>query len=264
MAVLPSAPPATPTPATPPPTASPGHTKHPPAQTPTPEPSTAATDTPPPTTSSEPTIPVDPNDPACSDPAYSLEGFAWKKPFQWYFNRDSVPAQFDADAVLAVIQRGFDNITMERNDCGRPDTIGASAIYLGEAHLQPCTDRGDDTNVVAFGPPAPDLSVDTIAYTCPYTFSSTGDVAEADIVISNEEDWALSVDDCFDTELLEPTITHEVGHAFGLGHVSERHHADLTMSPQSNGPCDNEESTLGLGDMLGLEQLYGPAAGGSG
>ena len=235
------------------PTARPAATPPPGTQEPTSSPTTAPVPTAVPT---EPAITADPNDPACLDPAYTLEGFAWTQPFQWYFNRGSVPAQYDPDAVLAVIQRAFDNVTSEANDCGRPDTISATAVYMGETDLQPCTPDGDGTNVVAFGPPTADLSADAIAYTCPFTYRGSGEIAEADIVIGEDLDWALSEDTCVDSELLEPTLTHEVGHAFGLGHVSERRHPDLTMSTRSNGPCDNEESTLGLGDMLGLESLY--------
>jgi hypothetical protein len=77
------------------------------------------------------------------------------------------------------------------------------------------------------------------------------------MVINSAIPWALSGEACdWHTELLEPTTTHEFGHAFGLSHVSERLHGALTMSPMSNGPCATDETSLGLGDILGLEELY--------
>jgi hypothetical protein len=195
-------------------------------------------------------------DPACFDDAYTLEGFSWEEPFKWRYNSPSTPLGFDADAVQAVLQRGFDNMVNENNDCGRLDAIDVEVIYMGTTPATPCSQIGDGVNVVGWGKMSDSLSEDTIAYTCPYHFTSTGKIAEADIVISTDINWALTADDCLFEELLEPTITHEVGHALGLGHVSERSHPDLTMSTRSNGECSNEESTLGLGDMLGLESLY--------
>ena len=46
------------------------------------------------------------------------------------------------------------------------------------------------------------------------------------------------------------------GHVFGLAHVSEEDHGDQTMSRMSNGFCFENETSLGLGDILGLEELY--------
>lgn len=230
-------------PTAPPSSGEPGAT---PTPTPTGDPSATAT----------PTATANLDDPACGDDAFELEGFAWDDAVDWYFNADSVPTKYDADSVLAFVQRSFENVLTERNDCGRPDAINAIAVYMGTTQREPCTADGDAVNVVGFGPPADDLSAETIAYTCPYTFMDNGEIAEADIVIGLDTDWAVTGDDCDRQELLEPTITHEVGHIFGLGHVSDRQHPSLTMSTRSDGACDDTASTLGLGDMLGLEQLY--------
>ncbi len=224
-----------------------------PGKTPRPNKSDAPTADP---TDVTPTQTPTSDDPACTDDAYTLEGFSWDEPFKWRYNSLSTPAGYDRDTVIAILQKGFDNVVNENNNCGRPDSIGQVATYMGTTPLMPCTSIGDATNVVGWGKMPDDLSPDTIAYTCPYHFTGSGEIAEADIVLSIDIDWSLNADDCLFQELLEPTITHEVGHALGLGHVTERGHPDLTMSTRSNGACSNEESTLGLGDMLGLESLY--------
>ena len=55
---------------------------------------------------------------------------------------------------------------------------------------------------------------------------------------------------------LESVVTHERGHTFGLDHVSEVSHRNLTMSPSINGPCQSSERSLGLGDWRGLDRKY--------
>lgn len=68
--------------------------------------------------------------------------------------------------------------------------------------------------------------------------------------------WALSLAGCSGELMMESLVTHEVGHAFGLGHVGESKHGRLTMSVYIDGLCENQEATLGRGDVLGLEALY--------
>ena len=207
----------------------------------------------------QPAATVDPSDPACSDDAFNLEGFHWNTTYRWFYDADTTPADLDPAATLAVITTAFDNVTGEHNDCGRPDTIHAKALYMSDTKRTPCTDQPDGVNTVAFGEIPTDLSSDIIAYTCPYVDSAHSEIAyEADIVINDQIPWSLSKDSCIFQVLLEPTITHEAGHVFGLAHVTERQHGELTMSTTINGTCDDSASTLGLGDMLGLESLYGP------
>ena len=194
--------------------------------------------------------------PPCQDATYSLIGGRWNKTVHWTFNAESTPAGMTKAAAEAAIVKSFNNITHAFNDCGRADNVSAKHAYDGRATRGPniskqanCT-PADGKNAVAFGR----LPLGILAVTCTRRLGSF--IAEADIKISNRYSWATTVANCHNQELIEPTITHEVGHVFGLGHVGERRHPLLTMSVASDGPCNNEASTLALGDIKGLEFLY--------
>lgn len=193
----------------------------------------------------------------CIDSAYSLLGGKWKQTLNWHYQSSSKPAGLNGAKVLKVIKRSFDNITGARNDCGLADTVSATAQYLGTTMSKPnvyksgrCSAK-DGQNVVGFGRlPNGILAVTCIRY-------GNNSITEADVRINLNYDWALTVGAChFWQELLEPTVTHEIGHMFGLGHVGEKKHGRLTMSTMSDGPCSNAESTLGWGDVRGLRHLY--------
>jgi len=192
----------------------------------------------------------------CADAAFKLSGFRWDGPLEWSFQESSVPDEYKPSDVLEVLTQSVENITDGRNDCGLPDKIGATATYAGRTTKPPCeSDLADGYNSVGFGELPETEPKDTIAFVC--TYGDDDEVVEADILINSAIAWALAEDECEgDQEVLEATTTHEFGHVFGLSHVSERLHGDLTMSPTSNGPCDTEETSLGLGDILGLEELY--------
>jgi hypothetical protein len=228
---------ATPLPSTQP---SPGRTPKPGHKpTPTPAPTEQPTENPPLA-----------DTPECRDNTYVLTGNHWSTPLEWYFDEGSTPPQYDPAQVLSAIQAGFDNVTGARNDCGLPDQVNAEATYMGTTNSPSCGDQADGENVVGFDA----LHGDLLALTCPWSYSD-GEFAEVDIVLDNATPWALSKD-CSFQYYLEAVVTHEVGHAFGLDHVRQRKHAALTMSPRG-GLCDASDETLGLGDILGLEQLYG-------
>lgn len=194
----------------------------------------------------------------CNDDAYNLIGGKWHEALGWLYQSSTTPSALGASAVLTVIKRSFDNMTGANNDCGLADTVSATSTYLGTTDYKPSvTKRGrcaarDGRNVVGFGR----LPSAILAVTCVRT-NGNGRMTETDIRINSDVSWALSVGSCsFFEELLEPTMTHEIGHAYGLDHVGESKHGRLTMSTTSDGPCNDEESTLGLGDVLGMRFLY--------
>jgi matrixin len=195
---------------------------------------------------------------ACNDPAYNLEGGKWTHTVGWYFQSSSSPSYLSTSNVLTVIKRSWTNMTGAYNDCGLPDSVGATSKYLGSTNAPPNISKrgfcnnGDGYNEVGFGP----LPSGALAVTCVYK-NTKGNIVEADIRINSNETWALTVGSCkYWQELLEPTVTHEVGHVLGLAHVGEKKHGRLTMSTTSDGPCANDETTLGWGDIRGLTALY--------
>ena len=189
--------------------------------------------------------------PPCQDRAFNTLGGKQKTTYKWSFRQTSTPSGLGRSAVAAVLNKAFNNVTGENNDCGRADTVSATSHYLGTTSLSPNCSNRDGHNVIGFAK----LDPGTLAVTCYWI--NGGKIVEADMQITTRESWALSLATCHgNMPMLEATITHEAGHVFGLDHVGENRHGRLTMSPYIDGPCENNESTLGLGDMLGLESLY--------
>jgi len=189
--------------------------------------------------------------PPCADNAFRTLGAKQASTYQWSFKSSSTPSGLNKTSVENVLQKSFNNVTGANNDCGRADKVSATDKYLGTTTRAPNCASRDNHNVVGFGK----LDFGVLAVTCYWI--NGGKIVEADMKITTRESWALSMASCHgNMPLLESTITHEAGHVFGLDHVGERQHGRLTMSPYLDGPCENNEATLGLGDMLGLESMY--------
>jgi hypothetical protein len=186
----------------------------------------------------------------CADDAFNLTGPSWQEPLAWSFNAASTPSRLSRSAVREVLKKAFSNVTNGRNDCGLSVALDISAPYLGTTTRSAKCDSSDGHNVISFR----DLPSGTMARTC--WWSINGRLIEADIQINKSKAWSLSKATCNRQPLLEATMTHEIGHAFGLDHVTESAHGRLTMSTVMDGLCNNAESTLGLGDILALERLY--------
>jgi hypothetical protein len=194
---------------------------------------------------------------ACDDDAYSTIAGPWTKTLKWWYKASSTPGYLTTAGVVDKLKDSFLNMTDAHNGCGLPDNVGATASYQGTTTSSVGVNKrgrcaaSDGRNVIAFGNLPPGI----LAVTC-VRANSNNHIVEADIRINTDFDWELSPANCFYEELLEPTMTHEIGHAFGLGHVGEKKHGRLTMSTTSDGPCSNNESSLGWGDVRGMHHLY--------
>jgi hypothetical protein len=195
---------------------------------------------------------------ACSDKKYKFlgPGASWQSALDWRFRISSTPTGLNRQAVLNVLKQSFRNIVDSRNDCGMADQVGATQTYLGTTSRKPgvsadgaCTGQ-DGHNVVGFGR----LNGGFSGYTCIWWVGD--EIVEADIRLDKLTPWALTEKSCNGELMLEGLMTHEVGHAYGLGHVGEANHGRLTMSTFIDRLCDNQEAVLGRGDVLGLRALY--------
>ena len=66
-----------------------------------------------------------------------------------------------------------------------------------------------------------------LAYACWWTnpLASPDDLTEADVGVNSEDyHWTLSVSGCTDVYHMQSVMAHEVGHIFGMAHVTYSDH----------------------------------------
>ena len=193
----------------------------------------------------------------CKDSTYRLNGSLWTRPLRWQFEASTTPKNLTKRAAERTLRRAASNIVTGRNSCGVADRISAQQRYVGRTGARPDIRRNatcgapDGHNVVGFGT----LPLGVMALTC--YWARDGSTAEADILLNRADyRWVTRVAaGCVAEWDVEAVATHEFGHAFGLDHVKEGLHGNLTMSPFIL-PCQNAEATLGLGDVRGLRAKY--------
>jgi len=196
----------------------------------------------------------------CSDGSYNR--FSFRMPhLKWRYASGTTPSKFrnrtnGTRQVINALKRANRNITDARNLCGRSDRIGAQGTYLGTTSRRPnvssggsCT-GGDGRSVIGWG----SLPSNSIAMACVRGISG-GVAYEGDIRINWNKAYETKSRYCSGELLIEAAMTHEFGHLYGMAHVSSYSSPNLTMQPIVS-YCSMAHTTLGLGDMRGLETKY--------
>ena len=199
---------------------------------------------------------------SCRDPFYASRDSKVYNYNRWYVNGRSIPSYLSNLRVVAAMKQGGANISKVQDACGFGDGVRGRMIYEGATRSSvdmrsnaTCTSN-DYKSVVGFG----DLPSTYTAFNCVWTWIQSGPnrVAHSDIRLNKyDHSWTTSVTgSCRGRFDVESTMTHERGHTFGLGEAPEGSHRNLTMSEDSNGPCQTSERSLGKGDAMGLNRKY--------
>ena len=202
----------------------------------------------------------------CSDRAFNLRDYKAFVVLRGYFNTNSTPNGLSRRAAVRAVRRGTADVFDSRNNCHMrdrvPDRIGMS--YEGSINARAQVGTGgncigqDRKSVVSFGT----LRSSALAVTCTerHLIDGKWHTKWSDIMINKAHfKWTTRPRSrsCNGRKYdVESTVAHERGHTFGLDHVSESTHGNLTMSDRSNGPCQLSERSLGRGDVLGLASKY--------
>lgn len=198
----------------------------------------------------------------CQDSFYSSRDVKLYNYSRWYVNGRSIPSNLSKSGAVGAMGRGGVNVSNVQDACGIGDGVRGRLIYEGGTNRSvdirsnaSCTSN-DRKSVVDFGA----LPYGYTAFNCLWTWIQDGPnrVAHTDIRLNKYDySWTTRVTgSCRGRYDVESSMTHERGHTFGLGEAPEGSHGNLTMSEDSNGPCQTSERSLGRGDAIGLNRKY--------
>ncbi len=181
---------------------------------------------------------IPPNDDSTTNPHYELLNFHWYTTINYYIN----PKNKYGFSTTAVV----DAITISAETW---DTETAFQVFSYEGTTSRAAGKRDGYNVVSWG----SYRRGVIAVT--YIWYSGTKMIETDCRMNTYYKWSLSgqagkMD-------VQNIMTHEFGHWCGLDDLYDDADYWLTMYGYANF-AETYKQTLGLGDINGLEAIYGP------
>jgi hypothetical protein len=197
---------------------------------------------------------------ACRDRTFHLEGHKWRAPLRYRINLGRMPSRYSRKIVTQQIKFANSNMRKGRNSCGKPRLKTPTSHFLGGTSARPNIDPGPSAvgcgkangkNVVGFG----NLPGGLLGWTCYWWFAG-GRMGAADIMIDTSRALVTHLPaSCSNKWDFEGIVTHEWGHAYGMGHTGSGH-PNLTMQHTLRA-CSPYARSLGLGDWLGMKKMYG-------
>lgn len=174
---------------------------------------------------------------------YRLLGLQWTTVPVHYSINPVNSYGLDANNVIGAVQAAF----------ATWDDWTATDLFEYDSTTTSSAADLDGQNSVFWGPIS---NTNVIAETTLWINRRSREIVETDIKMNSIQPWGISpdVENAFD---IQNIITHESGHVCGLGDLYGRPSSELTMYGYSS-PEEVKKNSLGQGDILGLQKLYGP------
>ncbi len=167
----------------------------------------------------------------------------WPGALRWYYNHTGAPAQF-TNAKDAVIQQIIAQSAKWTAVCG------VQIAYAGETNAVPKTLAGGPDGISVVGWQHPDMGISGATYVWYQSYGPNN-------LTLVESDMMLDPAYVTTSDQMTSTVSHEWGHAIGLGHSN-------VEGALMSGPPDTmytNGTDLTADDIHGCRCLYGPAAG---
>ena len=128
-------------------------------------------------------------------------------------------------------------------------TARSFALKNNTTQTNPCTGLPNSIEWVSIDGPGKILGSTSFCY-----YLSTKEIIGFTVELDKDEPWSIgSSPTAFDVQNI---ATHEFGHVAGLAHINAPKDVCLTMYPYAS-LGEIQKRTLGLGDKLGMQTLYG-------
>jgi hypothetical protein len=217
---------------------------------------------------------------ACERDSYQLRPYKWDKPWLFRTTKGTALATNRQSDFDAAARRATANMTHGRNTCGMSGRTHARGAFIGHtarqgnfvyADGQTTCGESDGHNVIDTGDLPGGFLEATLAWTCTWAETRHGvtRAVSADIRMNNADyNWTYrpgddpACDPAFPPDPqrwrydVESVLTHEIGHVYGLVNLSAPEDLNQTMYPGIR-RCSGHMRTLGRGDVLGMQALYG-------
>lgn len=196
---------------------------------------------------------------ACADGAKTWNGRR-NNGYEYWVNYNGLPSNISTAVWDSEIALAHQTIDTGRNRCGlATGGLDVSIVRKGATGLSAAgTDvscQGDSYDTIDFGY----LPDGVLGRTCArWTVLPFADdrIYEADVRLRKASSWfQYKPSSCSNSYEIAGVLVHEFGHVFGMGHVDENTHGNLTMSTNSP-PCSYDQNAWGLGDYNNLHDHY--------